>query len=45
MNISLRFAELLLPVVDRLMNLITLGAWERLRGNAVPALKRTNKQL
>lgn len=45
MNLPLRFAELLLPAFDWLMNIITFGLWERLRGSAVPALKRTNKPL
>jgi len=43
MNIQDRFAEIILPVFDALMNLITLGLWTRIQGNRIPNLKVIRK--
>lgn len=39
MDLQDRFAEWLLAVIDRLMDGITFGAWERVRGEVVRNVK------
>ena len=39
MNIQDRLAEIMLPLFDALMNIISFGIWSAERGAEVPALK------
>jgi len=39
MNVQDRIAQILLPLFDAVMNLITFGIWNTIRGEQRPALK------
>lgn len=39
MNLQDRFAELILPLLDALLNVLTFGAWTRWQGARRPSLK------
>ena len=39
MNLQDRLAEIILPILDTLMNILTLGLWGSIQGNKRPSLK------